>query len=107
MKRAAFAFRLRAPVSLSCSLLLTLTVRSSGGSVANFRVGQSSSPRTTAIATETGIASYYGAQYHGKPTTRGEACNMNDFTAAHPQLAFGTRVKATHLESSCSVMHLH
>lgn len=53
---------------------------------------------------ETGIASYYGAKYHGKPTASGELFNMNELTAAHPKLAFGTRVRVTHLENNRSVV---
>jgi rare lipoprotein A len=53
---------------------------------------------------ETGIASYYGTKYHGKPTASGEVFDMNDLTAAHPKLAFGTRVKVTHLENNRSVI---
>ncbi len=53
---------------------------------------------------ETGLASYYGTPYHGRPTASGEVFNMNEFTAAHPRLAFGTRVKVTHLATHKSVM---
>jgi len=52
---------------------------------------------------ETGLASYYGAKYHGRPTASGELFNRNELTAAHPWLAFGTRVKVTHLVNGKSV----
>jgi rare lipoprotein A len=52
---------------------------------------------------ETGIASYYGTKYHGRQTANGEVFNMNELTAAHPRLAFGTRVKVTHLANNLSV----
>jgi rare lipoprotein A len=52
---------------------------------------------------ETGIASFYGQKYHGRQTANGESFNMNDLTAAHPRLAFGTRVKVTHLANNLSV----
>ena len=52
---------------------------------------------------ETGIASYYGTKYHGRPTASGETFNMHELTAAHPRLAFGTRVKVTHLANHKSV----
>ena len=51
-----------------------------------------------------GTASFYGAKSHGKATASGEAFNMNDLTAAHPKLAFGTRVRVTHLENNRSVI---
>jgi len=56
-----------------------------------------------AATTETGLASYYGTKYHGRPTASGEVFNMNDLTAAHPRLAFGTRVKVTHLANHKSI----
>lgn len=57
----------------------------------------------SAATTETGLASYYGTKYHGRPTASGEVYNMNELTAAHPRLAFGTRVKVTHLANHKSV----
>ncbi len=56
-----------------------------------------------AATTETGLASYYGTKYHGRPTASGEVFDMNELTAAHPRLAFGTRVKVTHLANHKSV----
>jgi rare lipoprotein A len=40
-----------------------------------------------------GLASWYGEPFHGRRTASGEVFNMNEFTAAHKTLAFGTRVK--------------
>lgn len=59
--------------------------------------------RKKATTTESGVASYYGVPYHGRQTASGEIFNMNDLTAAHPTLKFGTKVKVTHLSSSRSV----
>jgi rare lipoprotein A len=56
------------------------------------------------VAAEVGVASYYGAKFHGRLTANGETFNMNDLTAAHPRLAFGTRVKVTLLEANRSVI---
>lgn len=39
-----------------------------------------------------GIASWYGSDFHGKRTASGERFDMNDLTAAHRTLPFGTRV---------------
>lgn len=39
-----------------------------------------------------GIASWYGPGLHGRRTASGERFDSNDFTAAHPSFAFGTRV---------------
>src|SRR5688572_27490296 len=55
-------------------------------------------PATTRLS-QTGIASWYGPGFHGKPTAGGEMYNQNDFTAAHQTLPLGTRVMVTHLEN--------
>jgi rare lipoprotein A len=44
---------------------------------------------------EEGLASWYGAQYHGQRTSSGEVFDMNAMTAAHRTLPFGTRVEVT------------
>lgn len=48
---------------------------------------------------ETGLASWYGDPYHGRPTASGETYNMNAFTAAHRTLPFSTWVRVTSLEN--------
>lgn len=39
-----------------------------------------------------GQASWYGEQFHGKRTASGERFDLNEMTAAHRSLPFGTRV---------------
>ncbi|MDJ0572592.1 MAG: septal ring lytic transglycosylase RlpA family protein [Pleurocapsa sp. MO_192.B19] len=51
-----------------------------------------------------GQASWYGPGFHGRLTANGEVYNQNAFTAAHPSLAFGTRVKVTNLNNGRSVV---
>jgi rare lipoprotein A len=41
---------------------------------------------------QTGIASWYGPGFHGRRTANGERFDSGALTAAHPTLAFGTRV---------------
>ena len=53
--------------------------------------------------TETGLASWYGAKHHGKRTASGEVFNQEHFTAAHPTLPWGTRVKVINLDNGKSV----
>lgn len=53
---------------------------------------------------ETGVASYYGADFHGKPTSSGESFNMYAITAAHKALPFGTRVRVKNLDNSKTVI---
>ena len=46
---------------------------------------------------ETGIASWYGYPYHGRPTASGEVYDMNKLTAAHRKLPFNTWVRVENL----------
>lgn len=48
-------------------------------------------------AVETGLASWYGHPYHGRPAANGEIYDMESFTAAHRTLPFGTCVRVTNL----------
>ena len=47
----------------------------------------------------TGVASWYGHPFHGRPTANGERYDMNDVTAAHPTLPLPSRVRVTNLEN--------
>ena len=40
-----------------------------------------------------GLASWYGEPHHGRRTASGEVFDMNELTAAHKTLPFGTRVR--------------
>ena len=51
-----------------------------------------------------GIASWYGKQFHGKPTANGETYNMNSLTAAHKTLPLPTNVKVTNLQNGRSII---
>ncbi|MBS3818084.1 septal ring lytic transglycosylase RlpA family protein [bacterium] len=53
--------------------------------------------------TQTGLASWYGAPFHGKTTSSKEIYNMYDLTAAHRTLPFGTMVMVTNLKNGKSV----
>jgi rare lipoprotein A len=44
---------------------------------------------------EEGKASYYGGDFHGKPTASGEPFDQDAMTAAHPKLPLGTEVTVT------------
>lgn len=52
---------------------------------------------------ETGKASYYADKYDGRPTASGEIFRQNKLTAAHPSLAFGTKVKVKNLSNGKTV----
>lgn len=49
---------------------------------------------------ETGMASYYGGKFVGKPTASGEIFDASKLTAAHKKLPFGTKVKVTNLSNN-------
>lgn len=54
-------------------------------------------------STETGKASYYSDQLHGKSTASGELYDRNKLTAAHKKLPFGTMCRVTNLANGKSV----
>jgi len=47
---------------------------------------------------ETGLASWYGRDFHGKKTSNGEVYDMYAMTAAHKTLPMNTYVKVTRLD---------
>ena len=49
--------------------------------------------------TETGMASWYGEQFHGRPTSSMEPFDMNGVSAAHRSLPIPTWVRVTNLEN--------
>lgn len=53
---------------------------------------------------DTGLASWYGPNFHGKLTANGETYNMNGLTAAHRSLPYNTVVKVTNLDNGRSVV---
>lgn len=53
---------------------------------------------------ETGRASFYGGEFHGRRTASGERYDHQEMTAAHRTLPFGTRVRVTNVENGKSVV---
>lgn len=49
------------------------------------------------------IASWYGAEFHGRPTSSGEIFDMHKKTCAHREYPFGTRLRVTNLNNNKSV----
>lgn len=49
-------------------------------------------------------ASWYGPGFHGRLTANGEIFDENKLTAAHKELAFGTKVKVTNLRNGKSIV---
>jgi rare lipoprotein A len=52
---------------------------------------------------QTGIASWYGKDFHGKKTSNGEIYDMYAMTAAHKTLPLGTYVRVHNLENNRQV----
>jgi rare lipoprotein A len=52
---------------------------------------------------ETGVASWYGPGFQGRPTSNREIYDMNEMTAAHRTLPFNTRVLVTNLDNGLQV----
>jgi len=48
---------------------------------------------------EEGVASWYGVPFNGHRTSNGEIYDMNQLTAAHRTLPFGTAVRVTNLRN--------
>jgi len=51
-----------------------------------------------------GIASWYGPNFHNKLTSNGEYYNMHDMTAAHKTLPMNTMLKVTSLENNKQII---
>jgi len=52
---------------------------------------------------EEGIASWYGEDFHGRPTASGEVYDMYKLTAAHKTLPLGVTAKVTRLDNNRTV----
>ena len=53
---------------------------------------------------EKGLASWYGEEFQGRPTSSGEPFDMYEMTAAHRTLPIPTYVRVTNLENGQSVV---
>jgi len=72
----------------------TVNVRSAGNESSQFREDR---------FFQQGPASWYGREFHGKTTASGEKFDMNQLTAAHKTLPFGSIVEVRNLENGKSV----
>ena len=54
--------------------------------------------------TQEGVASWYGSDFHGKPTSNGETYDMYALTAAHKTLPLGVYVRARNLKNRKEVV---
>jgi len=98
-----FAARARI-VLLSLTCVLTLLLLAAGcARRSTARLPAALSVPAKIGSTETGIASWYGVPYHGRPSASGEIFDMEKLTAAHRGLPFQTWVEVTNLENGKQV----
>lgn len=74
------------------------------GALAEIAAARAASGSNDTDGVQTGRASWYGQRHHGRLTANGETFDQDGFTAAHPDLPFGTWVKVTLLASRRSVL---
>ena len=67
-------------------------------------MGKSYTPKHQPDYDVTGVASWYGDKFHGKPTATGETYDMNDITAAHKTLPLNSMLFVTNVENGKSLM---
>ncbi len=87
------------------------SVASATGEGGDYKVGQPYKvngstyfPQVDPTYNETGMASWYGAEFHGKSTANGDTYNMNALTAAHTTLPMPSQVRVTNLENGRSLV---
>ncbi|MFN3701538.1 MAG: septal ring lytic transglycosylase RlpA family protein [Alphaproteobacteria bacterium] len=61
-------------------------------------------PQESYTHQETGIASWYGAKFHGRRTANGEIFDKNELTAAHRTLQMPSLIRVTNLENGRSII---
>jgi rare lipoprotein A len=78
----------------------------SGGDYGAYKIGNpyqidgvTYTPRVDYSYEETGVASWYGQQFHGNRTANGEPFDMNSISAAHRTLPLPSMVRVTNLEN--------
>lgn len=121
MRKAAFAFVFTALCSMSFLLTACSEVQLASHMMkkigpnaktqGTFKVGSPYKingkyyyPQERYDLVETGIASWYGPQFHGKQTANGEVFDMYELTAAHRTLQMPSLVRVTNLENGRSLV---
>ena len=89
----------------------TMPIPESSKTTGTFKVGspytikgQRYTPRETYSFEQTGIASWYGPNFHGKKTANGETFDMFELTAAHKTLQMPSLVRVTNLGNGKSIV---
>jgi peptidoglycan lytic transglycosylase len=66
--------------------------------------GHSYYPREMESYTAVGMASWYGAAFHGRRTANGEVYDMASITAAHPTMPLPSYARVTNLDNGYSII---
>lgn len=66
--------------------------------------GRTYYPTANPKKVETGLASWYGAAFHGRLTANGEVYDMNHLTAAHKTMPLPSYARVTNLENGRSLI---
>lgn len=61
-------------------------------------------PFAAVFACQTGEISWYGPNFHGKPTANGEIFDQNKLTCASNSLPLGTKVVVTNLKNNKQII---
>ena len=85
------------------SLLVAILLMAALTSACARRVPTTAPGPGRSLETRTGLASYYGKEFHGKITASGKPFDMNALVAAHPRYPFGTRLRVTNLANGRAV----
>jgi rare lipoprotein A len=106
-------YRVFAPLAL-CALLAACASHPSGEDASGggyYKVGQPYQvkdkwfyPREDYSYDETGIASWYGEDFHNHKTANGEIYNKNELTAAHKTLPLPCLARVTNLDNGRSIV---
>jgi rare lipoprotein A len=80
---------------------MAVLLAAGGAVVAQEKASVASSP--VSASTQEGVASWYGAEFAGRPTASGEIFDPSKLTASHPTLPFGTMLTVTNLANGKSV----
>jgi rare lipoprotein A len=110
IRRPTIAFVLAAALALLAGCARHPPASSVGNGAGLYKVGQPYQidgtwyyPAEDFSYDETGIASWYGADFHGKNTANGEVFDLNELTAAHRTLPLPSVVQVTNLDNGRSI----
>lgn len=86
-------------------IIIGLSLNSCGSSGSKIRTtSNSETSKKGKLFRSKGVASYYHDKFNGRKTASGERFDNSEYTAAHRELPFGTKVRVTNLANDKSVV---